>query len=238
MSRKNLRIGWGACGSENMRFLLAFVWLTLLFLIYFSNIFENSVAVDITFESINVSVTDAHVHMGAVDAKGQPWFVYDVTSLRRNPPPFNSSGVNATATCEEDDLYPTTENLQILPPYPTERPPIRLLCTIYSVEPYHEPKISAMRETWAPKCDGFFVASNKTDPSYDAVNLLRRGPDSYDNMWQKVQAIVSCNLRYVAIFQRCLTVVFLLYYSGDTFTTISTTILTGSTWVVTICGSS
>jgi hypothetical protein len=59
------------------------------------------------------------------------------------------------------------------------------------VEQYHADRIPLLQESWAPQCDGFFVASNKTDPQYDAVQILKRGAEEYKNMWAKTQAIVS-----------------------------------------------
>jgi glycoprotein-N-acetylgalactosamine 3-beta-galactosyltransferase len=41
------------------------------------------------------------------------------------------------------------------------------------------------------KCDGFIVASNQTDPSIDAVNILHEGDEEYDNIWQKVRSLWS-----------------------------------------------
>jgi glycoprotein-N-acetylgalactosamine 3-beta-galactosyltransferase len=41
------------------------------------------------------------------------------------------------------------------------------------------------------KCDGFMVASNKTDPSIDTVNIPHAGEETYNNIWQKVRSIWS-----------------------------------------------
>ncbi len=41
----------------------------------------------------------------------------------------------------------------------------------------------------SPKCDGFMVASNKTDESINAVDIPHQGIEEYDNIWQKVRSI-------------------------------------------------
>jgi glycoprotein-N-acetylgalactosamine 3-beta-galactosyltransferase len=43
----------------------------------------------------------------------------------------------------------------------------------------------------SPKCDGFLVASNVTDPSIDAVNIVHEGEEAYNNIYQKVRSIWS-----------------------------------------------
>jgi len=35
------------------------------------------------------------------------------------------------------------------------------------------------------------VGSTKTDPAFDAVNILHEGPEEYDNIWQKVRSMWS-----------------------------------------------
>jgi glycoprotein-N-acetylgalactosamine 3-beta-galactosyltransferase len=42
-------------------------------------------------------------------------------------------------------------------------------------------------QTYATQCDGFFAASNRTDPTIGAWALPHPGPESYENMWNKVQ---------------------------------------------------
>lgn len=43
----------------------------------------------------------------------------------------------------------------------------------------------------SPKCDGFIVASNKTDHTIDAVDIPHEGTEEYGNIWQKVRSIWS-----------------------------------------------
>lgn len=42
-----------------------------------------------------------------------------------------------------------------------------------------------------PKCDGFMVASNKTDVNLGTVNIPHEGPETYNNIWQKVRSMWS-----------------------------------------------
>ena len=74
-----------------------------------------------------------------------------------------------------------------------------LLCISYSYEKKHGDAIAAQRDTWARKCDGFFVASTVTDPRYAAVKVDHEGPEAYDNIWQKVRSIWRLAYRHYAL---------------------------------------
>jgi Fringe-like. len=76
--------------------------------------------------------------------------------------------------------------LASIPPNVT-RP--KILCMVYTHEGAHETKLKAIVDTWANDCDGFFAASNVTDASLGAIKLSFHGPESYTNMWRKVQAM-------------------------------------------------
>ena len=65
----------------------------------------------------------------------------------------------------------------------------KVFCGIYAMEENHAGNIRAMRETWAPHCDGFLVFSTRTDPRIPALAIQHEGPESISNMWQKVQSI-------------------------------------------------
>lgn len=41
------------------------------------------------------------------------------------------------------------------------------------------------------KCDGFMVASTKTDRKLGTVNIPHEGPEEYNNIWQKVRSMWS-----------------------------------------------
>ena len=64
-----------------------------------------------------------------------------------------------------------------------------ILCLVYTLEDAHATRIRAIRELWAGGCDGFVAFSNRSDPRIPAISLEHEGPESYDNMWQKVRSI-------------------------------------------------
>ena len=78
------------------------------------------------------------------------------------------------------------EELQHTPP---EQSKPRILCMVYTYEGTHATNLQAVVDTWASQCDGFLAASNVTDPSLGAVDINFPGPESYTNMWNKVQAM-------------------------------------------------
>jgi len=65
----------------------------------------------------------------------------------------------------------------------------KVLCMIYTMKENHPTNIRAMRETWAPHCDGFLAFSTANDPRLPAISLPHDGPEEYNNMWQKVRSI-------------------------------------------------
>ena len=79
------------------------------------------------------------------------------------------------------------EELQHAPPPEQSKP--RILCMVYTHEGAHATNLQAIVDTWASQCDGFFAGSNVTDPSLGAVDIKFPGPESYGNMWNKVQAM-------------------------------------------------
>jgi len=78
------------------------------------------------------------------------------------------------------------EELQHAPP---EQSKPRILCMVYTYEGAHATNLQAIVDTWASECDGFFAGSNVTDLSLGAVDIKFPGPESYSNMWNKVQAM-------------------------------------------------
>jgi glycoprotein-N-acetylgalactosamine 3-beta-galactosyltransferase len=66
----------------------------------------------------------------------------------------------------------------------------RILCMVYTVDlPVNRNNLQSIVQTWAPKCDGFFAASNVTSHSVGAVNLPHKGGEFYNNMWQKIRSM-------------------------------------------------
>ena len=64
-----------------------------------------------------------------------------------------------------------------------------IFCGVYTMEQNHASNIRAMRETWAPHCDGFVAFSTATDPRIPAISIDHEGPEEYNNMWQKSRSI-------------------------------------------------
>ena len=69
----------------------------------------------------------------------------------------------------------------------------KILCMVYTVYlPGDEHKnLKAQAGTWARQCDGFIAASNFTDHSVGAIDLLHLGPEEYGNMWQKTRSMLA-----------------------------------------------
>jgi len=70
----------------------------------------------------------------------------------------------------------------------TENKSMKILCMVYTYEQRHF-ALKAIHNTWAPKCDGFFGASNLTDTIIGAIDLPHKGPEEYGNLWQKVRSM-------------------------------------------------
>lgn len=68
-------------------------------------------------------------------------------------------------------------------------PAPKIMCSVYTMADAHANRIRAMRDTWAGGCDGFLAFSTESDPRLPVISLEHDGPESYDNMWQKVRSI-------------------------------------------------
>ena len=66
--------------------------------------------------------------------------------------------------------------------------PPKILCMVYTHSGAHA-RIQAIVNTWGSRCDGFFAASNETDLSIGAIDLVHKGPEEYNNMWQKIRSM-------------------------------------------------
>ena len=150
----------------------------------------------------NISTRTA-LHVGAKDGNGTFGYVHNETSLRRQPPIMNFTGNRLRQAClQHDDDFRMLQKIEVASNDELELQRLklraasvqskreRIFCMIYSTESGKE-RIQRIRETWGQKCDGFMVASNVTDPTYDAVNILHKGVERYGNMWQKVRTMWS-----------------------------------------------
>ena len=117
------------------------------------------------------------------DAAGNPW-----------PPTLQ------TEYCEEIGVFggPTDDNKKLLDGVPVRgmlpsrnnpQPGPKIFCGVYTMEVNHAGSVRAMRETWAPHCDGFVAFSTASDPRIPALAIEHEGMEEYENMWQKSRAI-------------------------------------------------
>jgi glycoprotein-N-acetylgalactosamine 3-beta-galactosyltransferase len=99
---------------------------------------------------------------------------------------FRKSIVKSSALGDQNkellDQVPIT-GVDPLEPGPT------IFCGVYTMERNHPTNVRAMRETWAPHCDGFVANSTRSDPRIPALGIEHEGREEYDNMWQKSRSI-------------------------------------------------
>jgi len=146
----------------------------------------------------------AHPHKGATDSNGSFGFVHDETALRKNPPPFEFRGDDERdRVCKKGDpnwkmltekVFVDLTNHEAAERRAehglAKKKRAKIFCLVYTIEKFHD-RIPAIRETWGPKCDGFMVASTKTDIKLGTVNIPHEGPEEYNNIWQKVRSMWS-----------------------------------------------
>jgi hypothetical protein len=65
----------------------------------------------------------------------------------------------------------------------------KVLCAIYTHAPLMRDLARAAAITWGSQCDGFLAFSNQTVELLGMVDLLHKGPEAYQNMWQKTRSI-------------------------------------------------
>jgi len=144
-----------------------------------------------------VDITNGHKedpHRGAKDEYGEFGYIHDETSLRMNPPKFQVPSKDAA--CKKTNHYKMLTdkvfvNLEAHEKAEAiEQKRVKLFCVVYTIAKSHD-KIPQIRETWGNKCDGFMVASDKTDKELGTVQIVHEGPEEYNNIWQKVRSIWS-----------------------------------------------
>jgi hypothetical protein len=151
--------------------------------------------VDLSFVNVRAH-NQSHPHEGATFEQGNSstvGYVYDVTRLRRNPPVFSLQGKELAEECQptNDAEYVATQRLTLAADQGTKAgSSLSLLCAVYGMDNKRD-QIDAIRETWGPKCDGFFIATARTDSSIDSVHIMQLNNDQYNNMWQKVRSMWS-----------------------------------------------
>ena len=60
----------------------------------------------------------------------------------------------------------------------------RIYCFLMTHSIYHTTRVRAVWETWGPKCDYLLVASNETDPKWNAIRMTSQ--PTYQNLWNKL----------------------------------------------------
>mmetsp|Transcript_8318 Transcript_8318/g.18153 ORF Transcript_8318/g.18153 Transcript_8318/m.18153 type:complete len:533 (-) Transcript_8318:47-1645(-) len=155
-------------------------------------------------EKLDKNEDNAHPHMGAKDAQGKLGYVHDPTALKRDPPDFDTS--NLTILCKpggakglgDADWKMLSKKVEVdfaghkmaedLVEHGSPR--VKIFCVVYTIEESHG-RVPAILETWGQKCDGFMVASTKTVPELQTVEIPHEGDEAYQNIWQKVRSIWS-----------------------------------------------
>lgn len=154
----------------------------------------------------NMSLKQVEPHprtnQGALDADGNPGYIHDTQYVRNHPLPFNhhpdhpelsegicdlppGKGIEGPAGIYALQKITTTANI----PTKTTAALPKVLCIIYTHSNAHTKAALAVAETYGQRCDGFMAASNKTNITIGAVNILHEGPEAYGNMGQKVRSI-------------------------------------------------
>jgi hypothetical protein len=119
----------------------------------------------------------------SLDADGNSGYVHDPTYLKKHTLPFTThpSG-DKQGVCEpalgsgiEGEVgYQGLQKIRVMPEDSSNHK--KVLCIIYTYSGRHD-RIRSIAETYGPRCDGFMAASNLTDPSIGAVNILHEGPE-------------------------------------------------------------
>ncbi|KAL7520445.1 hypothetical protein ACHAWX_006249 [Stephanocyclus meneghinianus] len=145
-----------------------------------------------------------HPHKGALDEKGNFGYVHDETFLAKSPPAFEfKDDSEKEKLCKKGDpnYIMLTEKVFVdLTSHEaaekraehelSQKKRAKIFCLVYTIEKFHD-RIPAIKETWGKKCDGFMVASTKTDVALGTVAIPHEGPEEYNNIWQKVRSMWS-----------------------------------------------
>jgi len=148
--------------------------------------------VHLTYVDIK-SNSEGDPHLGAVDEAGKPNYLHDAKALRNDPPLFHLDDAKENCDRHDGNWQMLTQRVSVdfaahAVAEADTKPRAKIFCTVYTIESNHD-RIPPILQTWGPRCDGFMVASDKTDPKLHTVNILHEGPEEYGNIWQKVRAI-------------------------------------------------
>ena len=135
--------------------------------------------------SIALSTADVAAHSHLLPVEHDPYFV------KNHPHVFQS---NIPGVCDvppgqgEEGPNGIQALYKIRAANDAPIPRVKIFCMVYTHSNRHD-VLQAIVETYATNCDGFLAASNVTDPTLGAYNLPHIGPEAYENMWNKVQAM-------------------------------------------------
>lgn len=155
--------------------------------------------IDLMYFDVSYS-KDNDLHRGARDELGKFGYIHNETFLHANPPHFHLEQNDKKKLCKQDGNYKMLSQkvvVDFLAHQVAEevfktggRKRIKIFCTVYTIKKYHH-KLKSLKETWLPKCDGYMIASDKTDKYLGTVNIAHEGTDTYNNIWQKLRSIWS-----------------------------------------------
>lgn len=111
----------------------------------------------------------------------------DPTILTRTPPKFEHPNMAELCQHNKDGDEDILKRVDVWKGAEMGKP--RILCFSYTMASAHDNAVKNVRMTWAQKCDGYLAMSTLTDPEIPAIDIKHQGPESYDNMWQKLRSI-------------------------------------------------
>ncbi len=126
--------------------------------------------------------------------KGNAKYVHDPQSAKRSAPKFQASSEECPAgiLSGQDVTHKMMHDHVHVAQGETEATKnVRLFCSVYTHKKNHDTRVRTVRDTWGKDCDGFLAISDTTDAQLGAANVLHRGPEDWNNMWQKVRSAWS-----------------------------------------------
>lgn len=160
------------------------------------------------------SFSDGDWHTVNMKNNSKLGFVHDPTAVRRQNKSFSISDDEFGKICAEPGMGPEgpeaydviVEKIKVANDTSNN---IKVFCSIYTHKGGND-RVTAIRETWGKRCDGFMAASTYTQPEEGTVNILHQGiPGAYRSIWQKVRSM------YAYIYANYLDDYDFYYFSGD-----------------------
>lgn len=130
---------------------------------------------------------DAKAKEGQYDSDTSPVPLVDPTALARNPPSFQHDDMEELCAHPNDGDAEILKRVDVWPDAEMGKP--RILCFSYTLSKAHDTAVNNLRMTWAQRCDGYLAMSDLTEPSIPSIDIKHKGPEAYENMWQKIRSI-------------------------------------------------